>query len=426
TNYYNVAAFDPDPGDTVTFSLKSAPSWVTLSEPARIRFEPTCGSYGYPCPWGWTTVIVTATDSRGASTDQIFIVNLTTATVTVPNVVGMSLTVAETTLVAQDLQGVQWLGTYDAQPAGTVLAQNAVAGAVVGRFDDIWLTVSKGPQPVVVPSVVTQSESMAADALRARGFVVQVIRQYSNTVPAGQVIAQNPPVGNEVPPGNATITVSLGSGLIVRLHSNYTTADQSIPLSVVAVDQEGGESPFSGATLSVTPAVLPYLGAVPNADSASILPGLDTRGTFRVTATDSGTGRSASAEFVVAPPVANGEVDPFAQLSTTLNEVSTLLREARQASLAGDDATMETRTRTAVLLWRSFDQTLLRLSAPATPELGFMPRVTDMAGFGVTQTPDDLLNYTSFKTVAEKLDALVMGLRQRDTSLVEINTLFAA
>ena len=67
TNYYDLAATDPDPGDTITFSLKSAPAWVTMSGPARIRFEPTCGSYGYPCPWGWTTVIVTATDSRGAS-----------------------------------------------------------------------------------------------------------------------------------------------------------------------------------------------------------------------------------------------------------------------------------------------------------------------------------------------------------------------
>ena len=35
TNYYDVAAYDPDPGDTITFSLKSAPAWVTMSGPAR-------------------------------------------------------------------------------------------------------------------------------------------------------------------------------------------------------------------------------------------------------------------------------------------------------------------------------------------------------------------------------------------------------
>ncbi|MFI3187829.1 MAG: hypothetical protein QX198_17775 [Methylococcaceae bacterium] len=201
--------------------------------------------------------------------------------------------------------------------------------------------------------------------------------------------------------------------------------DYLIPLSVVAVGQDGEESSFLGATLSITPAAMPYLGVLPSVVNASITPGLDTRGAFRVTATDTATGRKASAEFVVAPPVANGDVDPYAQLAEAISGVSTLLLEAKQANLIGDASTMTVKTRAAVLLWRSFDQTLLRMSAPGTPELGFMPRVTDMAGFGVTQTPNDLLNYTSFKTAAEKLDALVLGLRKNNTSIIEINNLFA-
>ena len=48
THYYDVAAIDPDAGDTVTFSLKSAPTWVTMSGPARLRFEPTCGRTAIP------------------------------------------------------------------------------------------------------------------------------------------------------------------------------------------------------------------------------------------------------------------------------------------------------------------------------------------------------------------------------------------
>ncbi len=175
TNYYDVAAYDPDPGDTITFSLKSAPFWVTMDGPARLRFEPTCGSYGYPCPWGWTTVIVTATDSRGASTDQIFIVNLTTDARTVPDVTGMAFEAANTALLAQDLQGIRWVEAFSAAPVGTVLAQDAVAGAVVGRFDDVRLTVSKGREPVPMPFVVGQPLAAVNALLTGAGLTVDVI-----------------------------------------------------------------------------------------------------------------------------------------------------------------------------------------------------------------------------------------------------------
>ncbi|MDD5760406.1 MAG: PASTA domain-containing protein, partial [Desulfobulbaceae bacterium] len=385
-----------------------------------------CGSYGGTCDFGNVAVVVAAIDSQGARTEQSFIVTISPNAVTVPNVQGLTFNGALDALQNATLRPRLLQEQYAAQPAGTVIAQLPEAGgAGIARGTSVDLTVSKGPQPVVVPNVVTRSESSAAGTLSALGFVVQVTHQYSNTIPAGQVITQNPSAGNEVPPGNATIMVSLGSGLIVRLHSGYTTADQALSFEVVSVDQDGVESPFLGATLAITPSAEPYLGALPGVGDASITPGQDTRGAFRITATDGTMGRSASAEFVVAPPVASGDVDPFAQLAETISGVSTLLLEAKQANLAGDDITMTAKARAAVLLWRSFDQTLLRLSAPGTPELGFMPRIADMAGFGVTQTPDDLLNYTSFKTASEKLDALVMGLRKSNTSAIEISALFA-
>ena len=232
TNYYDVTAFDPDPGDTITFSLKSAPSWVTMSGPARIRFEPTCGSYGYPCPWGWTTVIVTATDSRGASTDQIFIVNLTTTSVTVPNVVGMLFEAAKTALIAQDLQGVLWAETFSTQPVGIVLAQDAVAGAVVGRFDDIRLTVSKGPQPVSMPFVIGQQLAAANALLTGAGLSVNVSTTFSNTIPAGEITAQSPVAGTLLLPATAppvSLTVSAGGAL---------------PAPIASIVLEPGPGPF--------------------------------------------------------------------------------------------------------------------------------------------------------------------------------------
>ena len=168
TNYYDLAATDPDPGDTITFSLKSAPAWVTMSGPARIRFEPTCGSYGYPCPWGWTTVIVTATDSRGAATDQIFLVNLTTDATTVPDVTGMTLDAAKTCVARarsagrRDHPGILGAARRHRAGAGGNRRRN-----VVGRFDDVRLTVSKGPAPVAVPF----GRRVAAGSWRTRWLV---------------------------------------------------------------------------------------------------------------------------------------------------------------------------------------------------------------------------------------------------------------
>ncbi|MBK8741484.1 MAG: VCBS repeat-containing protein [Betaproteobacteria bacterium] len=267
THYYDLAAVDPDPGDTITFSLKSAPAWVTLSGPARIRFEPTCGSYGYPCPWGWTTVIVTATDSRGAATDQIFIVNLTTSSVTVPNVVGMALDAAQTALVAAELQGVQWVETFAAQPAGTVLAQEAVAGAVVGRFDDIKLTVSKGPQPALVPFVVGMTLTMANGQLAGLGFTAAVTPEFSTTIPVNQVMAQSPAAGTPllpVPANPVALTVSSGpplAGTVVQVvvepgpTTRLAGEDQQYKATAVFADGTSTDVTLSSLWLSTVTSV---------------------------------------------------------------------------------------------------------------------------------------------------------------------------
>ena len=189
-----------------------------MSGPARIRFEPTCGSFGYPCPWGWTTVIVTATDSRGASTDQIFIVNLTTIAATVPDVSGNAVRGGETRRSSPaDLQGVMWVEIIrPRRPAGTVLAQDAVAGAIVGRFDDIRPDGIEGPQPVLMPFVVGQQLAAANALLTGAGLTVNVTTVFSTTIPAGEIMAQSPAAGTELLPATAPpvdLTVSAGGPL---------------------------------------------------------------------------------------------------------------------------------------------------------------------------------------------------------------------
>ncbi|MFO1311988.1 MAG: PASTA domain-containing protein [Burkholderiales bacterium] len=249
TNYYQVNAYDPDAGDTLTYSL-SAPSYVTMNAGGLIRFEPTCGSYGYPCPWGWTFVTVRVTDSQGAFAEQSFMVNLTTSGASVPNVVGMLLPAAESALGAAGLGARVQNEVYDAAPAGTVLAQDPVAGAPdIAAGAAVNLTLSKGPQPVTMPFVVGQQIANAYATLAGLGLSVNVASTFSTTIPAGEVMTQSPAFGTLLIPATAPpvdLTVSAGGPLpapIARIDlvpGNATRlATESIPYRAVATLTDG-------------------------------------------------------------------------------------------------------------------------------------------------------------------------------------------
>jgi serine/threonine-protein kinase len=75
----------------------------------------------------------------------------------------------------------------------------------------IDVVLSKGPFPVAVPRVVRMTQEDAAAALAAAGFEVSVTEDFSEDVPRGVVISQDPPRGTELQPGNTVaIVVSLG------------------------------------------------------------------------------------------------------------------------------------------------------------------------------------------------------------------------
>jgi len=425
TNYYDVAAVDPDAGDTITFSLKSAPTWVTMSGPARIRFEPTCGSYGYPCDWGWATVIVTATDSRGASADQIFVVNLTITPLTVPNVVGMLFEAAKTALIAMDLQGVQWVETFAPQIAGTVLAQDAVAGAVVGRFDDIRLTVSKGPAPVLVPNAVGLSESTAQTKLSNAGFTVSFGRTFSQTVPRGQVISQTPSAGSEVVPAAAQIVVSSGIGLELRLAQGAVAAGGSIGFTVLAFNSDGSNASPPPVTMAVAVAG-GALGALPTVSGNNIVTGINTLGGFELVATEiGGGGRSARVPFAVllAPAAGFSPQKPIQDLLHVLALMETQRQTLDAARLANDAVTMRSTLRAMVTTWKGWEHKFLaQTPLLITPnKLPMTPAQLAAAGHG--PSAEDVLDRAALEALTEAMRTVAA---QYGGSSVSINAVRAA
>lgn len=81
-------------------------------------------------------------------------------------------------------------------PAGRVLAQSPLPGAIVRREWRMRITESLGPQRVAIPKVVGQQERVAAIEVRRLGLELDETAQMPyNGAPPGTVIAQNPQQG---------------------------------------------------------------------------------------------------------------------------------------------------------------------------------------------------------------------------------------
>ncbi|MEJ0087509.1 MAG: Ig-like domain-containing protein [Pseudomonadota bacterium] len=426
---YQLAAADPDAGDTVTYSIVNAPSWVSITAATgAVRFDTgPCGSYGSPCDYGRVTVVLAATDSRGAQTTQSFVVNVTTsAPAAVPDVVGSAKTAAIQALRALAFNGVVLQEQFSGQPVGTVIAQTPAAGSSQPQGTTVLVTVSKGPAPAIVPNVVGRFEAVASAALTSLGFTPTVTRVFSETVEAGVVVSQSIVAGTEVPPGALTLVVSSGNGLNLQLSRIVTPANEPIAFTLAETDLNGHVIGTPAASLNVS-VVSAASGPLPSVSGGAISFGTATRGRYRLTVISSG--RTAVAEFVVVQP--NTEAKPtqlamFAQLDSTLLTMDRLLAEANAARLAGETATMTARMTDWVNTWRALDIDQLSLAVPVVTEDGFPPSLADLAAFGVTQTPDDALNKTILTDAADDLEDLEAALRQPNKPYTQIIAAFRA
>jgi eukaryotic-like serine/threonine-protein kinase len=96
------------------------------------------------------------------------------------------------------------------QPVGTVLAQDPPASTKATVGTDVWINVSKGPQPVSVPSVIGEPIDQASSELQALQFNVSTT-YVENDQPANTVIGQDPSGGGSAGKGSTVkLTVSKG------------------------------------------------------------------------------------------------------------------------------------------------------------------------------------------------------------------------
>lgn len=157
---------------------------------------------------------------------------------------------------------------HDEVPSGQVMAVTDPDGAPIEEGSDVRhdlpvvLTVSAGPAPVVVPQVTGAERDAAVRTLEDEGLRVEVTEEYSETVPAGTVVRQDPEQGSDaVRTDTVAVVVSLGPPLVEVPNTygrNATDAEKALtdagfevevrhpqgisPLNIVyAQDPPGGE-----------------------------------------------------------------------------------------------------------------------------------------------------------------------------------------
>ncbi|NUO91114.1 MAG: Stk1 family PASTA domain-containing Ser/Thr kinase [Dermatophilaceae bacterium] len=100
-------------------------------------------------------------------------------------------------------------------PEGVVISQEPAAGASVRRNAEVAVVVSKGREPIKVPSVTGAGFDAASAAITRVGLKVARAEDVnSDTVPAGQVVSQDPAKGTLHRGDTVTVVVSKGPVMV--------------------------------------------------------------------------------------------------------------------------------------------------------------------------------------------------------------------
>jgi RHS repeat-associated protein len=158
---YTVAASDPDAGDTLTFSLGSAPAGMQIqADTGLIQWQPDASQIGS------FAVAVTVSDRFGATVTQNFSVTVTAAVTTtrVPTVIGQAKAAAVAALSAAHLNLGNVSYVYsDTAASGTVIQATPASGSLnIGAAVD--LVISLGADTGLPPDPSTVAPPLSPTA----------------------------------------------------------------------------------------------------------------------------------------------------------------------------------------------------------------------------------------------------------------------
>ena len=157
-----------------------------------------------------TSPVSGAEVERGSTVDML--VSLGEEPYTIEDHTGQVYEEAEADLKAAGFNDINREGQYSDQPAGTILEQDITAGEEIYPEDaSITFTVSDGVEPIPITNYTGTSLEAARAELESQGFIVNVTTEvYSNEVPEGAIVSQDPSYGDFLPGSQINVIVSLG------------------------------------------------------------------------------------------------------------------------------------------------------------------------------------------------------------------------
>ncbi|MDQ3981758.1 MAG: PASTA domain-containing protein, partial [Actinomycetota bacterium] len=128
----------------------------------------------------------------------------------VPDITGMTMSVAKVRAAAHDFEVVETATEFSQEEPGTIISQTPADGKL-DWGSTIEVVVSKGPESIGIPDVVGMGAERAQKVLERAGFDAVAVPVYSNDVPLGEVVYTTPPGGSTAPEGSRVdIAVSQG------------------------------------------------------------------------------------------------------------------------------------------------------------------------------------------------------------------------
>jgi serine/threonine-protein kinase len=130
----------------------------------------------------------------------------------IPVVIGLELKEAARQLREVGLQPRMAGEEYHAAfPKGTVIHQTPAGGSRVRKNNEVRLTISRGSDETLAPDLVGQTLTNAQRLLAEQGLLLGHTARAHSALPAGVVMAQNPPPGFPARRGSPiSLLVSLG------------------------------------------------------------------------------------------------------------------------------------------------------------------------------------------------------------------------
>jgi len=187
------------------------------------------------------------TDGRKAETGSTVTLTVSSAEVTVPDVVGQQVDAASASLQRLSLVVARQNVDSDKAP-GTVLEVNPAARTKVPKGSTVTLKVTAEPG-VDVPDVKGKSQADATALINSVGLQPAVIAFPSDTIPSGSAIGTDPVAGTRVPKGTSIrLVISNGPAEVdVPIVIGQTQAAATATLLNlgfnVAVQQVAGQTP---------------------------------------------------------------------------------------------------------------------------------------------------------------------------------------